>query len=77
MGYVRFGASDTERKSLVCRRSLYIVKPLVAGQSLSPENVRNIRPGFGLPPKYLEAVIGKRVRRSIPAGTPLSWEMFD
>ena len=77
MGNVRFGASDAERKSLVFRRSLYIVKPLVAGQSLSPDNVRTIRPGFGLPPKYLEVVMGKRVRRSIPAGTPLSWEMFD
>jgi N-acetylneuraminate synthase len=77
MGNVRFGASDAERKSLVFRRSLYVVKPLVEGQSLSPENVRTIRPGFGLPPKYLEVVMGKRVRRSIPAGTPLSWEMLD
>lgn len=77
MGNVRFGASDAERKSLVFRRSLYVVKPLVAGQLLSPENVRTIRPGFGLPPKYLEVVMGKRVRRSIPAGTPLSWEMLD
>jgi N-acetylneuraminate synthase len=77
MGYVRFGASDAERKSLVFRRSLYVVKPLVEGQSLSPDNVRTIRPGFGLPPKYLEVVMGKRVRRSIPAGTPLSWEMLD
>jgi N-acetylneuraminate synthase len=77
MGNVRFGASDAERKSLVFRRSLYVVKPLVEGQSLSPDNVRTIRPGFGLPPKYLEVVMGKRVRRSIPAGTPLSWEMFD
>lgn len=76
MGSVRFGASEAERKSLVFRRSLYVVKPLQPGDVLTPDNLRTIRPGFGLPPKYLEAVLGKRVARSVPAGTPLAWELI-
>lgn len=76
MGDVRFGASQAEQKSLVFRRSLYIVKPLQPGDVLSSDNVRTIRPGFGLPPKYLETVMGKRVVRSVPAGTPLAWDLI-
>lgn len=76
MGEVRFGASQAEQKSLVFRRSLYIVKPLQPGDVLSADNVRTIRPGFGLPPKYLETVMGKRVVRGVPAGTPLAWDLI-
>lgn len=76
MGDVRFGASQAEQKSLVFRRSLYIVKPLQPGDVLSADNVRTIRPGFGLPPKYLETVMGKRVVRGVPAGTPLAWDLI-
>jgi N-acetylneuraminate synthase len=77
LGQVRFGVSEAEQASLVFRRSLYIVKPLQAGDVLGPENVRAIRPGFGLPPKYLDVVFGKRMRQDAAAGTPLQWDLLD
>lgn len=77
LGGVQFGASEPERKSMVFRRSLYVTQALEAGDRLSPANLRAIRPGFGLAPKYLETVMGKRVARAVPAGTPLDWSLID
>ncbi|MBP6899841.1 MAG: pseudaminic acid synthase [Burkholderiaceae bacterium] len=77
MGSVRFGASAPEKKSMIFRRSLYITQPLQPGDRLGPHNVRTIRPGYGLPPKYLETVMGKRINRTVPAGTPLAWALLD
>ena len=76
LGQVRFGTNEAERKSLVFRRSLYIVKDLAPGSVLGPDNVRAIRPGYGLPPKYLELVMGKRVACAVAAGTPLNWDLL-
>lgn len=76
MGQVSYGATEAEKKSLVFRRSLYVVQDLEAGDVLSKENVRAIRPGLGLQTKYLEIVLGKRVSRDVKRGTALSWEMF-
>lgn len=76
MGQVSYGATEAEIKSLVFRRSLYVIADLKAGDVLSKENVRAIRPGFGLPTKYLEIVLGKRVSGDVKRGTALSWEMF-
>lgn len=76
LGEISYGASDDEKTSLKHRRSLYITQDLAAGAILSPENVRAIRPGLGLPPKYYETVLGKRVNRNVKRGTPLSWEMI-
>lgn len=59
------------------RRSLYAVKDIAAGEAISKENVRSIRPGFGLAPKHLPEVIGKRARVAIARGTPLSFELID
>ena len=58
------------------RRSLYIVADLEAGDVLTAENVRAIRPGHGLPPGDLERVLGRRVRRAVPRGTPLAWDLL-
>jgi N-acetylneuraminate synthase len=58
------------------RRSLYIVKDMQAGDVLSLENLRSIRPGFGLPPKFLNTLIGRPIARSAPAGTPADWSLF-
>ncbi len=74
LGTVRYGPTETEKKSLKFRRSLYIVKDLKAGDVLSPENIRIIRPGYGLSPKYYEVVLGRRVREDVRKGTPLSWD---
>lgn len=76
LGQVRYGATEEERRSLQFRRSLYVVKDLQAGEVLTAENVRAIRPGLGLPTKYLPVLLGKRVNRSVPRGTALTWELI-
>lgn len=76
LGQVCYGPTDAEKKSLVFRRSLYIVKDLKAGEVLTSENVRAIRPGYGLPPKYLEQVLGMTARKDIRRGTPLEWSLL-
>lgn len=76
MGQVSYGATAAEEKSIVFRRSLYVVKDLQAGQVLTKDNVRAIRPGLGLPTKYIEQVLGKTVKRPVQRGTALSWDMF-
>lgn len=77
LGQVNYGASDSEKASMVYRRSLYVVKALKAGETLNPENLRAIRPGYGLPPKYLDILLGKAVKQDIPKGTPVSWDLLE
>ena len=76
LGMVSYGPTEKERKSLVFRRSLYVVKDLKAGDVFTAENVRAIRPGLGLAPKYLDVVLGKSAARPITRGTPVSWDML-
>ena len=76
MGGVVFGGSAAEAKSLTYRRSLYVVRDMVAGEPFTPENVRAIRPGYGLPPKYFDTVMGMPAPTSLKRGTPLSWELL-
>jgi N-acetylneuraminate synthase len=76
LGQVRYGPTEAERKSLQFRRSLYVVQDLKAGDILSRQNVRAIRPGLGLPIKFLDIVLGKRVRVDAQRGTALSWNVI-
>jgi pseudaminic acid synthase len=76
LGHISYGATEKEAKSLLFRRSLYVVNDLKAGDVLSPENLRCIRPGLGLPPKYYEEVLGCRVRADVRKGTPLAWGLL-
>ena len=76
LGEIAYGPTNSEKASLKHRRSLYITRDLTAGALLTPENIRAIRPGLGLPPKYYETVLGKRVNRDVKRGTPLSWEII-
>lgn len=76
LGSVRYGPTQAEERSLAFRRSLYIGTDLLAGDVLTLQNVRCVRPGFGLEPKHLETVLGMRVRRDAPAGTPLTWDLL-
>jgi N-acetylneuraminate synthase len=73
---VAYGPSEAEKKSLQYRRSLYIVEDLRAGALLTRENVRAIRPGLGLSPKYLEIMLGKTVKQDVRRGTALTWELL-
>ena len=77
LGDVVFGPSEKEKKSLLFRRSLYIVKDMLAGEVIDENNMRAIRPGCGLSPKYLETIMGKRVRRDTKRGTAVDWGLFD
>jgi N-acetylneuraminate synthase len=76
VGSVSYGATVEEQGSLQFRRSLYVVADVPEGGLLTRENVRAIRPGFGLMPKYLEQVIGRRASRRLLRGTPLTWDLF-
>jgi len=75
LGHVSFGPTQGERNSLVFRRSLYVVNDLKAGTVLTRDNLRCIRPGLGLAPKYLETLLGKRVVCDVRKGTPMSWQL--
>lgn len=74
LGQVSYGPTAAEKKSIQFRRSLYVVQALKAGDLLTPENVRAIRPGLGLQTKYLEQVLGMKVKQDIGRGTALSWK---
>ena len=76
VGEVSYGAIPAERASIQFRRSLYVVSDLRAGDVLTVSNVRAIRPGHGLAPKYFEQVLGKRVSRDVSRGTALSWDVI-
>ncbi|MDR1349667.1 MAG: pseudaminic acid synthase [Zoogloeaceae bacterium] len=69
-GYARVAA---EEGSKVFRRSLYFVRDLPAGARITPDAIRRIRPGMGLPPKYFDALLGKRLKVAVTRGTPTSW----
>jgi N-acetylneuraminate synthase len=76
LGAVSYGPTEAERKSIQFRRSLYIVADLKAGEPLTHENVRAIRPGLGLPTKYLDQILGKSVKRDVVRGTALAWDLL-
>jgi len=77
LGEVSYGATDSERKSLQFRRSLYVVKDMEEGEKFTPENLREIRPGYGLPPRYYDVLIGKRVGKNLKRGTPVTWDVVE
>jgi len=74
LGQVHYGLSIKDRSSRVFRRSLYITQDLKAGESLSEANLRSIRPGNGLAPKFLKEILGRRAAVDLPRGTPLEWK---
>ncbi len=76
IGRVTFGATEAEEKSKMFRRSLYIAKDMRAGEILTRDNLRIVRPGFGLPPKFFDTLLGRSVNREVDAGTPLSWDLL-
>lgn len=77
LGEVRYGPTDKEKASLVFRRSLYFVEDMKAGDTITDKNLRAIRPGHGLPPKYYSSLLGKKVNRDIKRGTPASLDLIE
>jgi len=76
VGEVSYGPTEAEQKTLIYRRSLYVVRDMKAGEIFTPENVRTIRPGYGLPPKYLSEIIGRRAVHEIKRGTPIRLDLI-
>lgn len=76
LGEVKYGPTEKERASLKFRRSLYVAKDMKAGEEFTKENLRIIRPGYGLEPKYYEQLIGRKVKRDIKMGTPVTWDIL-
>jgi pseudaminic acid synthase len=75
LGAVRYGATKAEEGSKAFRRSLYVAQDMAQGETLDRKNLRAIRPGFGLPPKFLDELLGKPVKRAVKRGTPMSWDL--
>ena len=77
MGEVHDGPTEKEKASLVFRRSLYVVEDIKVGETLTERNVRAIRPGYGLAPKFYEQVLGKKAKKDIARGTPLAHDLIN
>lgn len=75
LGKVAYGCSPAEKNSLKFRRSLYVVENVKKGEKFTAKNLRNIRPGDGLPPRFIESFIGRTASRDLPKGTPASWDI--
>jgi len=76
LGKISYGATEKELASLRFRRSLYVVEDMKQGDIFSANNLKAIRPGLGLLPKYLEKFLGKKVNCDVLKGTPLNWELL-
>ena len=76
MGHIVYGGTRAEDASKQFRRSLYIAQDMAPGDILTSANLRAVRPGFGLAPKYIAELLGKPVARALTAGTPASWSIF-
>lgn len=73
-GVVTYGVSGQEETNACFRRSLFVVKDVAAGEAFTEENVRSIRPAYGLKPKYYKEILGRKANKALQAGTPLTWE---
>lgn len=76
LGKIDYSRKDAERGSIVFRRSLYVVQPIAKGEMFTSENVRSIRPGYGLMPKHLPSVLGKHAARDLKRGEALTWDQI-
>ena len=77
LGVISYESSSNEMESKKFRKSIFVVKDIKKGEMLTEENVRVIRPGYGIQPKYFEEIVGKHALKDIGKGTPLSWNMFE
>lgn len=77
LGTVSFDLTEKQKESAVFRRSLFVVKSVAEGEKFTIDNIRSIRPGYGLHTRHLDEIIGKRANKPIMKGTPLSWDLID
>ncbi|MCI3195516.1 pseudaminic acid synthase [Bacillus sp. HU-1818] len=74
LGQITYGPTDKEKASLKFRRSIYVTNDIKAGDMFTKENIKVVRPGYGLEPKYFDLIIGRTAKKHISAGTPLEWD---
>lgn len=77
LGDVDYTRKKSEEGNLQFRRSLYVVADVEAGDAVTPENVRSIRPGFGLAPRHYDDILGRKFANDVPRATPVSWELLE
>ncbi len=77
IGTVDYRMTEKKKSSRLFSRSLFVVEDMKAGELLTDRNVRSIRPAYGLKPKYITEVLGKKARRDIKKGTPVSWDIIE
>lgn len=76
LGRISYGPTQAEKKSLVFRRSIYVSQDMKAGEVFTPENLRCVRPGLGVSPKFYDLFLGRRVNQDVKKGTPMKWELL-
>ena len=76
LGSVTYGPTEAEKPSLKFRRSLYIAQDIKVGEELTPQNLRIVRPGMGLEPKYYEVLLGRKANCNLKKGTAVSWDLI-
>jgi pseudaminic acid synthase len=76
LGQVTFGPTQAERASRDFRRSVYVAEDIKTGELLTTMNLRCVRPGMGLPPKYYDILLGRRVNQNVKKGTPMRWDLL-
>ena len=76
LGRVKYGPTESEGSNSKHRQSLYIAKNLKAGDVLTPNNLRSVRPGLGLPPKYFDMLQGRKVNQDVKKGTAVKWDLI-
>lgn len=77
LGHIEYGLKSSEQGNIQFRRSLYFVRDLNAGDIIDETAIRSVRPGYGLPPKHYDALLGKRLTRNVAANTPTTWDAFE
>lgn len=77
LGKIDYSMSEKKRNSRLLGRSLFVVKDIKSGEKFTEENVRSIRPGYGIAPKYYSEIVGKIANEDLKRGTPLKWENID
>jgi len=75
LGKISYGPTEKEKDSLKYRRSLYIAEDMKAGDVLTEKNLRCIRPGYGLPPKYYATLLGRKIKKDVNKGDPIDWDL--
>ena len=76
IGSINYSRKESEKGNIVFRRSLYSVKDIKSGEIISKKNVKSIRPGYGLLPKYLDEIVGRKASQDISKGTPISLDLL-